>query len=94
MPKHERLLEALSQVVKPPFHLITSEIGLVVATALFPTERPSENNPAGWEERNERWQIDDFLGKYKHEKREIIIPLMHLAPVARVVHQMLRLRLE
>lgn len=72
MLEHERLIEALSQFLKPP-HLVTEEIGLGFVIGFSPYERTSENSPAGWEHRKERWEIDNFLGKYVPEKREIII---------------------
>ena len=73
MPDPERLLEALSQVYKPPFQLVAREIGLVFTTGISPSERVSDDDPEGWEERVERWEIDNFLGMYEDEQRQITI---------------------
>ena len=73
MRELERLMEARSQVYKPPIQLVSCEIGLHFAIPLSPFESSSDQLPADWEERLERLGIDNFLGKYEERKRQITI---------------------
>ena len=73
MPDPQRLLDALSEIYKPPSHLVTNEVGMSFTTSISPSEMATDDKPEGWEERHERWEIDNFLGMYEHEKRQITI---------------------
>jgi hypothetical protein len=77
------MLEALSQMIKPPHQLVSAQTGLFIPTALQPGESPSEDDPPGWDKREENWTIDELLGQYEAQQREITIftkGIEHAAP--------------
>src|SRR5438045_1156704 len=59
-----RDLEALSQVIKPPFLLASDQAGLVFFSSMLPDEEFSDLDPPGWAERDDRWSVDGLLGLY------------------------------
>lgn len=66
-------LDLLSKICKPPHQLVTGEIGLDFVIGLCPKESSTDDDPPDWEERDELWGIDNFLGKYSAKERQIII---------------------
>ena len=68
-----RMVEVLIQVYKSPGQLVASEVKLVFSSALPITERNTDDHPQGWEGRNEQWEIDNFLGMYEPEQKQITI---------------------
>jgi hypothetical protein len=68
-----RLTEALFQVLKPPFQLVCAQTALVFASSMQPGEDTTDDEPAGWAERDERWTIDTLLGLYDPQQRQITI---------------------
>jgi len=65
--------EAHSQMIKPPHQLVSAETGLVLATALQAGEIESDDDPPGWDKREENWTIDELLGQYDARERKITI---------------------
>lgn len=76
------MLEALSQMIKPAHQLVSAQTGLVLATALQPGEIKSDDDPPGWDKREENWTIDELLGQYDAQAREITIFTKGIAYVA------------
>jgi hypothetical protein len=68
-----RDIEALSQVMKPPYILSSDQAGLVFFHSMLPDEAFSDLDPPGWAGRNDRWSIDGLLGLYDSKLQKITI---------------------
>jgi hypothetical protein len=66
-------IEALSQVMKQPYMLVSDQAGLVFPHSMLPDEVVSDIDPPGWAGRDERWSIDGLLGLYDSKLRKITI---------------------
>jgi hypothetical protein len=66
-------IEALSQVMKAPYMLVSNQTGLVFPYSMLPDEVTSDLDPPGWAERDERWSIDGLLGLYDSKLKKITI---------------------
>jgi hypothetical protein len=66
-------IEALSQVMKSPYVLVSDQAGLVFLNSMLPVEVVSEIDPPGWAERDERWSIEGLLGLYESKLQKITI---------------------
>jgi hypothetical protein len=66
-------LEALVQVIKSPFHLVSAEVALIFALPMQPSKRSVAIDPPGWAHRHELWTIDELLGLYEPQQRRITI---------------------
>lgn len=64
-------IEALSQVMKPPYMLVSDQAGLVFPHSLLPDEEVSDLDPPGWADRDEHWSIDGLLGLYDSKLQKI-----------------------
>ncbi|MEJ2373841.1 MAG: hypothetical protein P8Y71_00005 [Pseudolabrys sp.] len=68
------LWKVMSQVFKSPVPLVCGEVALYFAISLQPLELPpTDVDPPGWDRRDELWTIDELLGHYQADKREITL---------------------
>jgi hypothetical protein len=66
-------IEVLSQVMKPPYMLVSDQAGLVFLHSMLPDEVTSDLDPPEWADRDERWSIDGLLGLYDSKLQKITI---------------------
>ena len=65
-----------------PYQLVSAWTGLVFATPLQAGEVESDDDPPGWDSRDEIWTIDELLGQYDAQARTITIFTKGIAHVA------------
>jgi hypothetical protein len=66
-------LEAQSEIWKAPMHLVGPPTGRTFAQALQPAETATDEDPPGWNKREEGWSIEELLGQYSPQKRTITL---------------------
>lgn len=73
MDESERMIETMYQVYRSPREMVASEIALEFPRGLGLDEKTSNDDPPGWADRHEQWEINGFLGMYEHEEKQITI---------------------
>jgi hypothetical protein len=66
-------LGALSEIWVSPMHLVGPAASLMFAIPLQPAETATDEDPPGWDKREEGWSIEELLGQYNSQKKTITL---------------------